>query len=121
MDDLEYRWKVENASWDAALSLVDYKGNMTEEFDEALKKFIKRKACKGVAQEYCKEKLQSAIHVAQCSIKFMRTKTGSLPPKPTRRYEILLNLAQVLEAECPEADASLHMTGCRYVELHWDR
>ena len=42
MDELKSHWKVDNAAWDAALSLIDTKGDLIEEFDVALKKFTKR-------------------------------------------------------------------------------
>jgi len=116
MEELEYRWKIENAAWDAALSLLDRKGDLVEEFDVAFKKFTKRKSCREAPQDYCEKQFRSAINVAQCSVRFMRSKIGALPPKPVRRYQILLELAKELETKCPEADASLHMAGCRYVE-----
>ena len=121
MDELEPHWKVDNAAWDAALSMISTKGDLIEEFDVALNKFTKRKTCSKASKEYCAAKLKDAINVAQHSIKFMRTRTGTLPPKPVRRYELLLDLAKELEAKFPEANRSLHMAGCRYVELHWDR
>ena len=121
MDDVKNRWEIENAAWEAALSILDRNGEVIEEFESALERFIKRRACKEAPHAYCEEKLKAALSVAQCSVKFMRSKTGSLPPKPVHRYEILLTLAKELEIKCPKADASLHMTGCRYVELHWDR
>jgi hypothetical protein len=121
MDDTNYQWKIANAAWDAALSLVDDKGDLTEDFDVSLKKFTKRKSCRSASTEYCAVKLKNAIRVAQVSIRFMRAKAGTMPPKPVRRYELLLALAKELETKCPEASASLQMAGCRYVELHWDR
>jgi len=121
MDELESHWKVENAAWHAALSLINTNGDLIEEFDVALKKFKKRKSCSKASKEYCAAKLKDAINVASHSIKFMRSRIGTLPPKPVRRYELLLDLAKELEAKFPDANRSLHMTGCRYVELHWDR
>ena len=121
MGELKPHWKIDNAAWDAALSLIDTNGDLIEEFDVALKKFTKRKSCSKASTEHCAAKLTDAINVASHSIKFMRTRTGTLPPKPVRRYELLLDLAKELVAKFPEANRSLHMAGCRYVELHWDR
>ena len=121
MDELESHWKVDNAAWDAALSLINTKGDLIEDFDVALKKFMKRKSCRKASKKFCAAKLKGAINVAQHSINFMRTRIGTLPPKPVRRYELLLDLAKELEAKFPKEHKSLHMAGCRYVELHWDR
>ena len=121
MQELEIGWKIENAAWEAALSIIDTKGNLTEEFDAALRKFVKRKPCKNASQDYCREKFRAAVDVAQCSIKFMRTGVGANPPKPARRYELLLELARELEAKCQEAAPIFHIAGTWHNQTGWSQ
>ena len=115
------RFYMVSSAWDAAYSLIDSTGQIDENLSAAESRFLKRKACRGQPKEDCVNAFREAVAVAKAAIKFKRSKCPMLGPKPSRRYELLLELAIELEKSHPDADQSLIMSGCRLVELSWDR
>ena len=110
-----------DAAWNAATSLVDSKADLCDDLAEAETRFLKRKSCQGLAEEDCRAAFQTSVEIVRTVLLFRRANCGSLPPKPTRRYELLLSLAKELESKFPNSDTALTMAGCRMAELYWDR
>lgn len=110
-----------DAAWNAAMSAVDDSGDLRSDLGEAETRFLKRKSCRGMHADDCRAVFHTAVEIAQAATHFRRSKCGSLPPKPARRYELLLSLAKDLESRFPHSDVALIMAGCRMVELYWDR
>lgn len=115
------RFPMLYAAWDAAMSLVDDRGNLRGDLGEAGTRFLKRKSCQGLGKDDCRTVFHTAVEIAQATTHFRRTKCGALQPKPARRYELLFSLATDLEARFPHSDPALIMAACRTLELRWDR
>ncbi len=115
------RFEMLNAAWQAAKALLNHRGELCSDLHEAEGRFLKQKCCKGLIADDCRTVFQTAVAIAETSTRSRRSKCGSLAPKPTRRYELLHDLAKSLEDKFPGADSFLIMAGCRSVEMHWDR
>ena len=108
-------------AWDAALKLLDERGAPLGDASAATGRFLKRKACRGIAVEGCEKAFADAAGVARYAIEFRRSRCGMLPPVASRRYELLHELACGLEAQFPEAHPQLVQAGCGLVEAQWIR
>ena len=115
------RFPMLEAAWNAAMSLVDDKGDLRGDLADAEARFLKRKPCQALVEDDCKAAFHRAVEIAQVATRFRRSSCGTLPPKPARRYELLLSLARELESKFPGADQVLVMAGCRMLEVCWDR
>ncbi len=115
------RFPMLDAAWIAARSLVDDRGDLRSDLNEAEKRFLKQKSCQSLAEEDCRAVFCTAVGIAQATTRFRRSHCGALPPKPAKRYELLLTLANELESSFPQCDAALIFAGCRQVEMYWDR
>lgn len=115
------RFPMLDGAWNAATTLLDDEGSLRCDLGEAEARFLRRKCCQNLAEDDCRTVFHTAVQVAQTAIQFRRSRCGTLPPKPSRRYELLLALAKELEARFPAADPFLLMAGCGLVEMYWDR
>lgn len=109
------------AAWNAAMSLVDEKGDLREDMDAAEARFLKRKPCLFLMKDDCRATFHRAVEIAQVATRFRRSNCGTLSPNPVRRYELLFSLATELESKFPGTDQLLVMAGCRMLEIYWDR
>jgi hypothetical protein len=115
------RFAMLNGAWNAAMSLLNDRGDLRRDLQRAETDFLKRRYCRGLPEDDCRASFQTAVKIAQETIHFRRSNCGVSSPKPTRRYELLHSLAERLEATFPSSDAVLIMAGCKLLEMHWDR
>jgi hypothetical protein len=114
------RFVMLNGAWHAAMSLLNDRGDLRIDLQHAETRFLKRKCCLGLPEDDCRVAFQTAVKIAQETIHFRRSNCGVSSPKPTRRYELLHSLAELLESTFPSSDAVLIMAGCKLLEMHWD-
>jgi hypothetical protein len=107
-------------AWFAAETLLDWDGELRGDLDEAAARFLRRKGCRGRPREECLAAFHNAVEIAQATRRFWRSSCGHNPPRPARRYELLLSLARSLESAFPAADDFFFMHACRLVEMRWD-
>lgn len=109
------------AAWGAARKLIDRKGTLSAETSSRKGAFLRRKCCRDLATEDCSNVFDTAVAIAQATIRFQRSHCGQLAPQTARRYELLSSLAHELEAGFPGCDDILIRSACAQLELEWDR
>jgi hypothetical protein len=115
------RFRMLNGAWNAAIRLINDRGDLRTDLQRAETRFLKLKCCLGLPEEDCRTAFHTAVKIAQETIRFRRSNCGESSPKPARRYELLHTLAEVLESRFPSEDAVLIEAGCKLLEMHWDR
>jgi hypothetical protein len=115
------RFRMLNDAWTAAMRLVNDRGDLRIDLQRAETRFLKWKSCLGLPEEDCRTAFRTAVEIAQETVRFRRSNCGVSSPKPSRRYELLRSLAEILEARFPSEDAILIRAGCKLLEMHWDR